>query len=162
MAANLGHRSGRRGCASAGRRRAAGDDSCGPYAQAWATAPAVPYAQACAIRLLTPMPRRPRSGQLPPFLRGQLTQAGAARHKRGRLQATNLGLLCEHITSGAGHDAGEIAALSPAGMVFVPGLYDGISHNPREYSTPEACADGINVLLQAVLELANEEHRPGA
>ncbi|MGW1677342.1 Zn-dependent hydrolase [Saccharopolyspora sp. NPDC002376] len=70
-------------------------------------------------------------------------------------QATDLGLTCGHITSGAGHDAGEIAALSPAGMIFVPGLYDGISHNPREYSTPEACADGINVLLQAVLELAN-------
>ncbi|QIZ38627.1 hydantoinase/carbamoylase family amidase [Saccharopolyspora sp. ASAGF58] len=70
-------------------------------------------------------------------------------------QATHLGLTCDHITSGAGHDAGEIAALSPAGMIFVPGLYDGISHNPREYSTPEACADGINVLLQAVIELAN-------
>ncbi|MGW5387102.1 Zn-dependent hydrolase [Nocardia sp. NPDC003963] len=67
--------------------------------------------------------------------------------------ASNLGMSCAHLTSGAGHDAGEIAALCPAGMIFVPGLYDGISHNPREYSTPEACADGINVLLQAVLEL---------
>ena len=43
-------------------------------------------------------------------------------------------------------------------MIFIPGLYDGISHNPREYSTPEACADGINVLFQAAVELAN---RPG-
>lgn len=68
--------------------------------------------------------------------------------------ASNLGMSCAHLTSGAGHDAGEIAALSPAGMIFVPGLHDGISHNPREYSTPEACGDGINVLLQAVLELA--------
>lgn len=69
--------------------------------------------------------------------------------------ATNLGFDYAEITSGAGHDAGEIAALCPAGMIFVPGLYDGISHNPREYSTPEACADGINVLLQAAMELAN-------
>lgn len=69
--------------------------------------------------------------------------------------ATNLGLSYAEITSGAGHDAGEIAALSPAGMIFVPGLYDGISHNPREYSTPEACADGINVLFHAAVELAN-------
>lgn len=69
--------------------------------------------------------------------------------------ATNLGFSYAEITSGAGHDAGEIAALCPAGMIFVPGLYDGISHNPREYSTPEACADGINVLLQAAVELAN-------
>jgi N-carbamoyl-L-amino-acid hydrolase len=68
--------------------------------------------------------------------------------------ASNLGLAHADITSGAGHDAGEIAANSPAGMVFVPGLYDGISHNPREYSTPEACADGINVLFQAASELA--------
>ncbi|MGW0178405.1 Zn-dependent hydrolase [Nocardia sp. NPDC003345] len=68
--------------------------------------------------------------------------------------ASNLGMSCERLTSGAGHDAGEIAALCPAGMIFVPGLYDGISHNPREYSTPEACADGIDVLLHAVLELA--------
>ncbi|QBJ96055.1 hydantoinase/carbamoylase family amidase [Rhodococcus sp. ABRD24] len=70
--------------------------------------------------------------------------------------AANLGFRHEVITSGAGHDAGEIAALCPAGMVFVPGLYDGISHNPREYSTPEACANGINVLLSAVIELAGE------
>jgi N-carbamoyl-L-amino-acid hydrolase len=69
--------------------------------------------------------------------------------------ATNLGFSYAEITSGAGHDAGEIAAICPAGMIFVPGLYDGISHNPREYSTPEACADGINVLLQAAVELAN-------
>ncbi|KAF0964471.1 M20 family metallo-hydrolase [Rhodococcus sp. T7] len=71
--------------------------------------------------------------------------------------AANLGLRHEHITSGAGHDAGEIAALCPAGMIFVPGLYDGISHNPREYSTPQACANGINVLMQAVLELSAHE-----
>lgn len=27
----------------------------------------------------------------------------------------------------------------------------GVSHNPAEYSSPEACADGANVLLGAVL-----------
>jgi N-carbamoyl-L-amino-acid hydrolase len=69
--------------------------------------------------------------------------------------AADLGFSHSEITSGAGHDAGEMAALSPAGMVFIPGLYDGISHNPREYSTPKACADGINVLLQTAVELAN-------
>ena len=68
--------------------------------------------------------------------------------------ASTIGLSHAEITSGAGHDAGEIAALCPAGMVFIPGMYQGISHNPREYSTPEACADGINVLFQAVTELA--------
>lgn len=76
--------------------------------------------------------------------------------------ASDLGLTHEEITSGAGHDAGEIGALCPAGMIFVPGLYDGISHNPREYSTPDACADGINVLLHAVLELLTGEPRQTA
>jgi hypothetical protein len=44
----------------------------------------------------------------------------------------------EHISllSDAGHDAEEIAALCPTAMIFVRGGYDGISHNPREYSTP--------------------------
>jgi N-carbamoyl-L-amino-acid hydrolase len=58
------------------------------------------------------------------------------------------------IISGAGHDAQELASLCPTAMIFVPGEYDGISHNPREYSTPEQCAKGVGVLLQALLELA--------
>ena len=49
------------------------------------------------------------------------------------------------------------ARLCPAGMVFVPGEYDGISHNPREFSTPKQCADGVNVLLDVMTTLAEEE-----
>ncbi|TVZ79078.1 Zn-dependent hydrolase [Streptomyces sp. BK340] len=65
----------------------------------------------------------------------------------------------EHISllSGAGHDAQEIAALCPTAMIFVPGEYDGISHNPREYSTPEACAHGIDVLATTLLRLAGQD-----
>ncbi|MCZ7528343.1 MAG: M20 family metallo-hydrolase [Acidimicrobiia bacterium] len=59
------------------------------------------------------------------------------------------------ILSGAGHDAQEMATLCPAGMIFVPGLHDGISHNPREESTPEACANGVDALLRTVLALAD-------
>ncbi|WP_229904706.1 M20 family metallo-hydrolase [Lentzea cavernae] len=59
------------------------------------------------------------------------------------------------LMSGAGHDAQEMAAITPTAMVFVRGEYDGISHNPREYSTPEACTAGINVLATTVLRLAN-------
>ncbi len=62
----------------------------------------------------------------------------------------------QRIMSGAGHDAQEMAALCPTAMIFVPGEYDGISHNPREYSTPQQCEDGVNVLLDTVLELAND------
>ncbi|MFG1955779.1 Zn-dependent hydrolase [Micromonospora sp. NPDC048830] len=68
-----------------------------------------------------------------------------------------VGLSQMRLLSGAGHDAGEIAALCPTAMVFVPGEYDGISHNPREYSTPEACANGINILTAVVRRLAAKD-----
>ncbi|WP_326791842.1 M20 family metallo-hydrolase [Streptomyces sp. NBC_00841] len=65
----------------------------------------------------------------------------------------------DHISllSGAGHDAQEIAVLCPTAMIFVRGEYDGISHNPREYSTPEACAHGVDVLATTLLRLANQD-----
>lgn len=61
------------------------------------------------------------------------------------------------ILSGAGHDAQELASLCPTAMIFVPGEYDGISHNPREYSTPEACARGVQMLANTLLTLANDD-----
>lgn len=61
----------------------------------------------------------------------------------------------EAILSGAGHDAQEFAAVCPTGMIFIRGEYDGISHNPREYSTPEACASGVGILFDTILELAD-------
>ncbi|MFK4188003.1 M20 family metallo-hydrolase [Streptomyces sparsogenes] len=65
----------------------------------------------------------------------------------------------DHVSllSGAGHDAQEIAALCPTAMIFVRGEYDGISHNPREYSTPEACAHGVDVLATTLLRLAGQD-----
>ena len=38
-------------------------------------------------------------------------------------------------------------------MLFVPSV-DGISHNPKEYSTKEQLARGAQVLLDVVLALA--------
>jgi N-carbamoyl-L-amino-acid hydrolase len=69
--------------------------------------------------------------------------------------ADDLGLPWRRIMSGAGHDAQELAAIAPTAMVFVRGQYDGISHNPREYSTPEDCAAGVTVLANALLRLAS-------
>lgn len=69
-----------------------------------------------------------------------------------------LGLTHAPIISGAGHDAQEFARICPVGMVFVPGEFDGISHNPRERSTPEACANGVDVLLHVVRGLAGGAH----
>jgi N-carbamoyl-L-amino-acid hydrolase len=66
------------------------------------------------------------------------------------------GLGHEALVSGAGHDAQELSRICPAGMIFVPGEHDGISHNPREYSTAAQCQSGIDVLLDVALSFADE------
>ena len=53
----------------------------------------------------------------------------------------------------AGHDSVLVAPLCPSAMLFVPSV-GGITHNPREYSTPEQLARGAQVLLDAVVALA--------
>lgn len=73
----------------------------------------------------------------------------------GRMESH--GLRFSPILSGAGHDAQEMASLCPTAMIFVPGEHDGISHNPREYSTPEACARGAQILLETMLTLATDD-----
>ena len=52
--------------------------------------------------------------------------------------------------SGAGHDAAWTSKVMKSSMIFVPSK-DGISHNPNEYTSPEDCELGAQVLLQAVL-----------
>jgi N-carbamoyl-L-amino-acid hydrolase len=54
--------------------------------------------------------------------------------------------------SGAGHDAQQIARLAPIGMIFVPSR-QGISHSPKEYSSPEDVANGAEVLYRTILFL---------
>ncbi|MEW9902174.1 hydantoinase/carbamoylase family amidase [Pseudomonas putida] len=63
-----------------------------------------------------------------------------------------LGFSARRMVSGAGHDAAHVAGLAPSAMIFIPS-YLGLSHNVREYSSPEQCANGATVLLDAVLEL---------
>jgi beta-ureidopropionase / N-carbamoyl-L-amino-acid hydrolase len=52
--------------------------------------------------------------------------------------------------SGAGHDAQAMAQLGPMGMIFIPSI-GGISHSPKEYSTPEDIVRGAEVLMDTVL-----------
>jgi N-carbamoyl-L-amino-acid hydrolase len=66
--------------------------------------------------------------------------------------AKELGLTTRLMPSGAGHDAQDMARLTPVGMIFIPSGR-GISHSPREFSRPEDVANGANVLLQTVLKL---------
>ena len=56
------------------------------------------------------------------------------------------------LPSGAGHDAQQIARLAPMGMIFIPSR-GGISHSPREYSSPEDLGRGAEVLYRTLLSL---------
>jgi N-carbamoyl-L-amino-acid hydrolase len=67
-----------------------------------------------------------------------------------RAAARAAGYTSLDLPSGAGHDAQQIAHLAPIGMIFVPSR-GGISHSPREYSSPEDVANGAEVLYRTVL-----------
>jgi N-carbamoyl-L-amino-acid hydrolase len=58
--------------------------------------------------------------------------------------------------SGAGHDVMYLAQVTPTGMIFVP-CEGGLSHNELENAQPEDLIAGGNVLLHAILELANHQ-----
>ncbi len=64
--------------------------------------------------------------------------------------ATALGLSAMRMPSGAGHDAQELARVADMGMIFIPSI-GGISHSPKEFSTPDDITRGADVLLNAVL-----------
>ena len=64
--------------------------------------------------------------------------------------ADQAGLPFESLPSGAGHDAQAIAAITEAGMVFVPSV-EGISHSPNEFTPPADCANGAQALLNMLL-----------
>ena len=66
--------------------------------------------------------------------------------------AAQAGLPHRRLTSGAMHDAAYLAAVAPTTMIFVP-CRDGISHNVAEFASREACGNGAQVLLNAVLAL---------
>ena len=66
--------------------------------------------------------------------------------------ARELGLSTKSMPSGAGHDAQDMARLGPVGMIFVPSL-GGISHSPKEFTSPSDIFNGANVLLHTLLKL---------
>ena len=69
-----------------------------------------------------------------------------------RHSADALSYSATDVISGAGHDAAHIATITPTAMIFVPSK-DGLSHNEAEYTAPEECARGAEVLFQTILEL---------
>jgi N-carbamoyl-L-amino-acid hydrolase len=57
------------------------------------------------------------------------------------------------LPTGAGHDAGVLAAHVPTAMLFVRNP-TGVSHAPGEYATDVDCAAGVNALADVLTELA--------
>jgi N-carbamoyl-L-amino-acid hydrolase len=67
------------------------------------------------------------------------------------------GLPVVELASGAGHDAGILAAAGvSAGMLFVRSLNGGISHSPDELSSEEDVALATDVLAGALRRLAGD------
>lgn len=70
---------------------------------------------------------------------------------------SGLGYTNQQIISGAGHDACQVCQVCqvvPTAMIFVP-CAGGLSHNEQESAEPDDLEAGCNVLLQAMLKLAN-------
>ena len=70
-------------------------------------------------------------------------------------QAQRLGLSCQRMPSGAGHDTQFMTEITRAGMLFVPSV-GGVSHSPDEWTHWDDVEGGANLLLSAALELARE------
>lgn len=65
------------------------------------------------------------------------------------------GIDYEVMPSGAGHDAMQMAKITPATMIFVPSK-KGISHNPSEWTHPDDICLGAQLLMETMIRVANE------
>jgi acetylornithine deacetylase/succinyl-diaminopimelate desuccinylase-like protein len=75
-----------------------------------------------------------------------------------RRQLDRRGLPVVELPSGAGHDAGVLAAAGvPTAMLFVRSLNGGISHSPDELSSVEDVELAVEVLAGALGELASAD-----
>jgi beta-ureidopropionase / N-carbamoyl-L-amino-acid hydrolase len=63
------------------------------------------------------------------------------------------GIRAPVLATGAGHDAGVLAARVPAGMLFVRNP-TGVSHSPAEHAEPADCATGVTALAAVLEDLA--------
>ncbi|MDV6014564.1 allantoate amidohydrolase [Haloechinothrix sp. LS1_15] len=79
------------------------------------------------------------------------------------LRARMRGILGDlpELATGAGHDAGVLAAHVPAGMLYVRNP-TGISHAPAEHAEPEDCESGVEALTRVLSELAGSTGADGA
>jgi len=63
------------------------------------------------------------------------------------------GIAAPILPTGAGHDAGVLAARVPAGMLFVRNP-TGVSHSPAEHAEAGDCATGVTALAAVLADLA--------
>jgi beta-ureidopropionase / N-carbamoyl-L-amino-acid hydrolase len=73
------------------------------------------------------------------------------------VSAEELGLSCVKMPSGAGHDAQEMAKITPAGLIFVPSVH-GISHSPKEFTRDQDVVNGADVVLNTLLKIDRMFH----
>ncbi|WP_027132991.1 Zn-dependent hydrolase [Geminicoccus roseus] len=67
--------------------------------------------------------------------------------------AKEAGYAYRKLVSGPGHDSAYTARHVPTSMIFIP-CKDGLSHNEEESAKPEDLAAGCEVMLRAVLTMA--------
>src|SRR5215472_6110270 len=106
---------------------------------------------------------RARAGVIASETRTQIRMTRAGHHEPATADAEvqrsiesaagRLRLGTRHLPSGAAHDAQMMATLMPMGMIFVPSV-GGISHSPKELTSWQDCANGANLLLETVMDLA--------
>lgn len=71
--------------------------------------------------------------------------------------ADSVGADYRRLPSGGGHDAMNFQLKGvPTGMLFVPSI-DGISHNPKEATDPDAVVDATRTLACAVMDFEDKE-----
>lgn len=64
------------------------------------------------------------------------------------------------MTSGAMHDASNIARIAPAAMIFIP-CRDGVSHSEDEWIDPEHLASGCQLLTDTIVQMAGSAGSAG-
>src|SRR5699024_2018622 len=62
--------------------------------------------------------------------------------------------------SGAGHDAMNMANICPTAMIFVPSE-NGLSHNPKEYTSIGKIMNGVVLLKDIIIDLADNINEKG-
>jgi acetylornithine deacetylase/succinyl-diaminopimelate desuccinylase-like protein len=89
-----------------------------------------------------------------PALRVEPVAMDAGVQAAARAALEELGVPVVELASGAGHDAGILAAAGvPSGMLFVRSLNGGVSHSPDEHSADEDVALAVDALERALRRL---------